>query len=308
MGVNTASGTEATWASYANAGTGLNCSTSMNPNAASDPNPVTKVGDNATAHIALENNSDQINQFATTDFPGDTVSQGIESATTLYIESDGVYNTDPFAAATTIAGVSYSGVKIPLNTKFPTTATKNQNTYPTARTLFNIYRSGSVKASVGGFLNWTCDGNTNFLKGEDNSTGANFDSELTNVIGTVFGFPRLTDTTPAPAIATPADGLAAPNNSCAAAFAVDTTMGSNTITVDGGGNFPVDIPNAGGLANGTSVTVTGTGIPAGTTVSSGSGTNTLTLSANASATSPVGGVKVVFGGVPAVTKVTDTQH
>jgi hypothetical protein len=268
---------------------------------------VTATGSNAGAHIALENNSDQVNQFAVGDFPGDSASQAIEAATTLYIESDGVYNTDSFAAATTIAGVGYSGVKIPLNGRSPTTATKIANTYPTARTLFNIYRTGTIRASAGGFINWTCDGNVNFTKGTDNSTGLNFDAEVTNAIGSVFGFPRLTDTSPAPATGTPADGQPAPNNTCAASLAVNTTSGSTSITLASGGSFPVDIPNAGGLANGTSVTVTGTGIPAGTTVSSGSGTTTLTLSAAATATSAAGGVSVVFGGVPAVTSVANPQ-
>jgi len=309
LGVNTNSGTEATWASYANSGVGStgNCSANMDKNAALDPNPVTAVGDNATAHIALENNSDQVDQFAVTDFPGDAVSQAIEASTTLYIESDGVYNTNPYAAATTIAGVGYSGLKVPLNGKLPTTPTKLQNTYPTARTLFNIYRTSTIRASAGGFLNWICDGNTNFNKGLDNTTGINFDTELTNAIGSVFGFPRLTDTTVAPANGTPADGLAAPNNSCAASLAVNTTSGSNTITLTAGGNFPPDIVNAGGLATGGSVTVTGTGIPAGTSVSSGTGTSTLTLSASATATSGVGGVTVVFGGVPSVTTVASPQ-
>ncbi len=65
MGVNTASGTEATFASYAESGvSGGGCASNMNTNAASDPNPVTATGTNATAHIALENNSDQIDQFA----------------------------------------------------------------------------------------------------------------------------------------------------------------------------------------------------------------------------------------------------
>ena len=310
LGVNTNSGTESTWASYANSGVGStgNCSANMDTDAASDPNPVTDTGSNTGAHIALENNSDQVDQFAVTDFPGDTVSQAIEAATTLYIESDGVYNTNPYAAATTIASVGYSGLKVPLNGKLPTTPTKLQNTYPTARTLFNIYRTGSIRASAGGFLNWICDGNTNFSKGLDNSTGTGFDSELTNTIGSVFGFPRLTDTSTAPTIGTPADGLAAPNNSCAASLAVNTTSGSNQITLNAGGNFAADIVNAGGLVGGGSVTVTGTGIPAGTTVSSGAGTSTLTLSNTASATSGTGGVTVVFGGVPAVTSVASTQN
>jgi hypothetical protein len=154
-------------------------------------------------------------------------------------------------------------------------------------------------------LNWVCDGNTNFSKNLDNSTGTNFDQELTNTIQTAFGFPRLTDTNPAPAISTPADGLAAPNNSCAASLPVNTTSGSNQITL-ASGNFPGDIVNAGGLVGGGSVTITGAGIPAGTTVSSGSGTSTLTLSQNATATAT--GVTAVFGGVPAVTSVASSQN
>ena len=65
-----------------------------------------------------------------------------------------------------------------------------------------------MRASTGGFLNWICDANTNFSKGLDNSTGLNFDSELTTAISTIFGFPRLTDESAAPAIGTPADNLA----------------------------------------------------------------------------------------------------
>ena len=62
------------------------------------------------AHIALENNSDQLDEFAIGDFPSpDYVDQAIEVATTLYIESNGVYNTNPYAAASTIDGTSYSG-------------------------------------------------------------------------------------------------------------------------------------------------------------------------------------------------------
>ena len=111
MGVNTASGTEATFTSYANSGASTGgCSSNMNTNAASDPNPVTDTGTNATPHVALENNSDQIDQFANGDFPSpDYVDQAIEVATTLYIESNGVYNTNPYAAASTINGTSYTG-------------------------------------------------------------------------------------------------------------------------------------------------------------------------------------------------------
>ncbi len=313
MGVNTASGTEATFTSYANSGASTGgCSSNMNTNAASDPNPVTDTGTNATPHVALENNSDQIDEFAIGDFPSpDYVDQAIEVATTLYIESNGVYNTNPYAAASTIDGTSYTGLKVNMNGVTPTTAHLLANQYPTARTLFNIYNTNTVRASTGGFLNWICDGNTNFTKGLDNTSGLNFDAELTTTISSVFGFPRLTDTSTEPAIATPADGQAAPGNSCAASLLVNTTSGSDQVTL-ASGTFPPDIVNAGGLAstytfNGSttqSVGVTNANFPAGTTVVSGAGTATLTLSNNATATGT--GVATVFAGVPAVTAVSSS--
>jgi hypothetical protein len=307
MGINTASGTEATFASYAESGvSGGGCASNMNTNDASDPNPVTDTGTNATPHVALENNSDQIDQFANGDFPSpDFVDQAIEVATTLYIESNGVYNTNPYAAASTINGVSYTGNKVGENGFSTTTGNLLTNHYPTARTLFNIFRTDTVRASAGGFLNWVCDANSNFSKGLDNTTGLNFDSELTTTIGSVFGFPRLTDQTAAPAIAVPADGQAAPNNSCAASLAVNTTSGSNQITL-ASGNFPIDIVNAGGLVGGGNVGITNANFPAGTTVVSGAGTSTLTLSNNATATGT--GVSTVFAGVPAVTAVASSQN
>ena len=317
MGVNTSSGTESTFALYANSGGGTtsgNCASNMNPNAALDPNPVTKTGSNATAHVALENDSDQIDQFAIGDFPSpDFVDQAIEVATTLYIESNGVFNTNPYSAAATINGTSYSGNKLEEDGSSTTTPNLLQNHYPTARTLFNIYRTDTIRASAAGFLNWICDSNTNFSKGLDNTSGLNFDGELTTVIGSVYGFPRLTDTTAAPAISTPADGQAAPNNSCAASLPVSSTSGSTSITLTGGGNFAADITNAGGLAGGNSslsgspndVGIVSADFPAGTFVVSGAGTSTLTLSQAATATGT--SESTVFTGVPAVTSVGSSQ-
>ena len=307
VGINTASGTEATYASYAESGVASGgCASSMNTNAANDPNPATAPSPN-TAHIALENNSDQLDQFATQDFPSpDFVDQAIEVATSLYIESNGVFNTNPYAAASTINGTSYSGNKVNENETATTTGNLLGNKYPTARTLFNIYRTDTIRASAGGFLNWVCDSNVNFSKGLDNSTGKNFDSELTTVITATFGFPRLNDATPAPAIATPADAISAPNNSCAASLPVTTSSGSNTITLTAGGNFPADIVNAGGLVGGGNVGVSDANFPAGTTVVSGAGTSTLTLSNSATATGT--GVASVFSGVPAVQTVASTQN
>jgi hypothetical protein len=308
MGVTMSSDVGSTFALYANSGGGTasgGCASGMNPNAASDPNPVTATGGNMGPHIALENDSDQIDEFAVTDFSSpDYVDQAIEAATTLYVESNGVFNTNPYSAAVTIDGTSYSGSK--LTEDGYSTAVPNllQNRYPTAITLFNVYRTDIVRASTAGFLNWICDANTNFTKGLDHSSGVNFDTELTNVISTVYGFPRLTDTSAAPAIATPADGQPAPNNSCAASLAVTSTSGSDTITLTAGGNFPVDIYNEGGLVGGANVGIVSANFPAGTYVVSGAGTSTLTLSADATAS---GSTATVFSGVPGVTSVGNTQ-
>jgi hypothetical protein len=307
MGINTASGVESTFASFAESGvSGGGCSSNMNTNDASDPNPVTATGTNGTPHIALQNNSDQVDEFAVGDFPSpDYVDQAIEAATTVYVESNGVINTNPYAGAVTIDGTSFSGTKVEENGTSPTTATLLQNTYPTAITLFNVFLTNTIRASTAGFLNWVCDGNTNFEKGLDNSTGLNFDAELSTLISTTYGFPRLTDESGSPAIITPADGVPAPNNTCAASLAVTSNSGSDTVTLTAGGNFPVDIYNAGDLVSGGNVGIASADFPSGTSVVSGAGTATLTLSQNATAS---GSAPTVFSGVPGVTSVASGQN
>ena len=306
MGINTAAGIESTFASFAESGvTGGGCSSNMNTNAASDPNPATATGTNSTQHIALQNNSDQVDEFAIGDFPSpDFVDQAVEASTTLLVESNGVVNTNPYAGAVTINGKSFGGTKVEENGTSPTTASILQNTYPTAITLFNVYLASSVRGSTAGFLNWVCDGETNFEKGLDNSTGQNFDSELATLISTTFGFPRLTDESVAPAISTPADAVPAPNNSCAASLSVTATSGTNTVTLTSGGNFPVDIASAGGLIGGGNVGFVSPDFPSGTTVVSGGGTSTLTLSKTATSS---GSAAATFTGVPGITTVANPQ-
>ncbi len=229
VGVNPNSGTQSTWASYAESGvSGGGCASNANTNAPSDPNSSTATGDNAGPHIALENNSSQISDFAAGDFPGDYASQAIEVATSLYFISNGVYTTNPYSASVSINGSQYSGSKLTLNGKSPSNPNVLNNLYPTSRTLFNIYRTGTVRASTAGFLNWLCDSQSSILKQKDNSTGVNFDTELNTIIGS-FGFIRLTDLS---AVATggntPLDGVSGGgiNTSCASGLNAGNSAGN----------------------------------------------------------------------------------
>jgi len=77
-----------------------------------------------------------------------------------------------------------------------------QNTFPTARTLYNIYRTDTVRASTADFLNWICDSNSAFNKSNDLNTGQNYNNEITAAVQTTYGFIRLNTLT------------ASPNNSC----------------------------------------------------------------------------------------------
>ena len=230
LGVNTGSGTEATFDLYAIAGVaGSRCASNVNPNDANDPNPATDPGLTGAPHVALENNVAQIVQFAVSDFPTDPADQAIELATSLYFESNGVYNTTPYAAAGTITNgstkIAYTADKLSMNEETPTVPNLLNNFYPTARTLFNIVSGNTVRASTAGLLNWICDANDDFTKGIDNSTGINFDTELQTLITGTFGFARLSDASVSPSNGgTPADNQPAPNTTCASGTNPDGTL------------------------------------------------------------------------------------
>ena len=229
MGVNTSSGTEATWASFANSGVaGGGCASNTNTNAATGPNPATAVGDNAGQHISLENNVSQVTDFGAADWPGDNAAQAVEAATTLYFISNGVYGSNPFAASGQVGGIGFSAVKTSVNGLSPTGPRVLNNLYATSRTLFNIYRTGTVRASTGGFLNWVCDSQSAITKQKDNNSGKTFDAELGNIIGS-FGFIRLSDTsTVASGGNTPADNVlgGGSNTDCASGLNGGATAGN----------------------------------------------------------------------------------
>lgn len=272
VGINSSSGTVATWASYANSGYATGNCNSTNE---TEINAANYVGTNPPANPpqALENNVSQVGDFARDDLPNDPADQAAEIATSLYFMSNGVYavNTPAITASITSAPANVSGSyvaqELDANNVAPGLTPDLQNKYPTARTLYNIYTTGGgtqatvVTASTADFLNWICDANngvtpalsTNpIVKQNDNETHVNFDTELGNIIGTQYGFTRLTDQTNELANnkLTPADGLTAPNGQCAAQAAgftttatqptatLTTTAGVTTVTLTGGATFP----------------------------------------------------------------------
>jgi len=311
IGVNPGSGTVATWFSFANSGASSGPCTGKpyNPNAASGPNPLTADGDPASPvnhEIALENNASQIGQFAATNWPNDPADQAVDIATSLYFQSYGYYNTIPNSATaqltpgtgTVPAGVptAYTVSLLNENGIAPSILHERTNTYPTARTLFNIYRTDTVKAAFAGFENWLCGTNTDatgVVKGTDQVQGNNYDSEITTTINGTFGFSRLTDNQAELASGvTPPDGVSAPNSTCDAQLPV--TENSTTTLTDAS---TVVTPFPAAIQPGWAVT--GSGIPSGDTVASVTGT-TLTLTTAATAT---GSVTVYFPGHPPVLAV-----
>ena len=279
--VNTGSGTESTFAGFV--ASGATCATT-------DINHSSLLCGGA---VVIENNVSQFGDCAAADFPASDATraadQAAEIASSLYFFSNGVFNTNVHAKTVTFSnGVTTAAHKIGDKTANPgsedgigvSNTTMLNNSYPTARTLYNIYRTDSVRASVAGFLDWICDGNNLFQKGTDLQTGQNFDSEVTSAIQSQFGtFIRLKDNT------------ASPNASCqliTVAPAVPdgvVTSGSSTVTSATGFQQPGQTPVVVGDL------VTGSGIPNPDYVSTVTA-NSLTLTAPATASS--GGETVTF--------------
>jgi hypothetical protein len=138
-------------------------------------------------------------------------------------------------------------------------------------TLFNIYRTDTIRASTAGFLNWLCDSNSAIQKGTDNVDGGNYDTDLTNIINGQYGLSRLTDTTPELAISsqTPADNVpgGGVNGTCEANLGVASiSAGNATITLSAPAPATVQSGWTVSVPPGSSVS-----IPSGDTMSSASG-------------------------------------
>ncbi len=331
IGVNQGSGTNATWSTFASSGVSnstCGASATYDATAASGQNPLVSQGFAGNTEIAVENNASQIGDLAAANWPNDPADQAVDIATSLYFISLGVYDTNTNAqqasltpgTGTVPGGVPTSYLATPMNENNvkPTVTNELSNTYPTSRTLFNIYLASSVRASTGGFLNWMCDTNPTqasgpnagqpspqpglVQKGRDIVSGGNFDDLITQAITGTYGFGRLTDATPEVPVVklTPSDGIANPNASCAAQLPSSTTVTGGSSTITAAAAIPPTVQVGWKVSTEIGDTV---GIPSGDTISSISG-NTITLVSPATGSGSANEI-VYFPGHPPVLGVTD---
>jgi len=337
IGVNGGSGTASTWNNFAKSSIGSgNCTSAptngvggnFNENAASGGNPQTSQGPTGNLEIALENDANQVGDFASADWgPTDPADQAVDIATSLYYMGNGAYLSNPNASVSSLevnAGLvpagdpsSFTEAQLTANGVTSTIVTERNNSFPAARTLWNVIRTDTVRASVGGFMDWMCDGgstgvsingstiNPMVTKGTDHIDGGNFDTDLTNIINGQFDYSRLTDTTgelPATSQVS-GNGVTNPNGLCEATQAIASggiTTSSATVTLGAAVpstiqvGWPVYVPAGYSIK-----------IPNGTTVSSISG-STITLSATpVSSTGSSAPPTLYFPGHPPVLAVHD---
>lgn len=339
LAVNQGSGTLNGFMNYAEGGIGSSPCASKSTydiNGAQGPNPNTPQGLSGNLEIALENNAAQVGDFANANWgPTDAADQAVDIATSLYFISFGVYNTNTIADQTSIEvnpGVvtggkptTFTASLIASNEDFANTGDNRSNTYAISRTLFNIYNGSNIRASVGGFLNWLCDGggasgtgtgavSPMQAKGPDRFTGANYDQDLTNIIVGKYGFSRLSDTTPElPITSQTVNGVVNPNGTCAAQAPISSFTSPNQIVMTSlpsqvAVGWTVEIPNGYNKTLGVTGSA-GNGFVGDTidTISAISG-NTITLtnswnSVSGSTSPPV----LYFPGHPPVTSVTSAS-
>jgi hypothetical protein len=320
IGVNAASGTASTFFNFAKSGIGSgNCTatSNFNENAASGANPQVSQGPApGNLEIALENDANQIGDFAAADWGAtDAADQAVDIATSLYFMGLGPFNTNPNAGVSSLevnpgvvtAGLPTSFTETPLfgNGVQPTIAHERNNSFPTSRTLFNIFRTDKVRASTGGFLNWMCDSNTAIAKGTNHVDGGNFDGDLTTIINGQYGFSRNTDSTPELTASQQltANGVTNPNGTCAATQTIAAggiTNGNATITVTAAVPSTVQV--------GWTVTIPAgfsSALPVSTTVASISGSTITLNNAPVAGTGSTAPSTLYFPGHPPVLAVTD---
>ena len=309
----------------------------VDQNAASGQDPLNNQGPAGTnfisnPEVSLENTPSQVGDFAYADWgtsisgSSDAADQAVDIDTSLYSMSLGAEKSNPNAEITSIennpsatsgncggAGepCTFTVNVMTANAHTAANASELNNTYPMARTLFNIYRTDTVRASTAGFLDWLCDSNTapatigestpsSIQKETDHVDGGNFDTDLNNIIQNQYDFIRLTDSTQEAANTTPTDNVSGGgvNASCDANLPIaasGVSAGSTTITMAAPVSstvqvgWPVDFGNGtslnfgspnsdGGPAYGTITNISGSTITVATAPqSSGSGSTPTTL-------------------------------
>jgi len=139
-------------------------------------------------HVIQENNAQQIRNVTNLETT-DPVARYNQINQSLYFMSFGVFQSTPFAASNASA-MQINGVDA-------TSLVISSGGIATVRTLYNIYRKSTLRASTAGFLNWVHmqDSNTAPTNhGTDAVTGKFYNKEITTAINTTFGFVQLFDT------------------------------------------------------------------------------------------------------------------
>ena len=336
VGQNTNHGAHCTQGS----GSGSPSGSDVNANAASGKDPLANVGPAGSnfvqnPEISVENAPSQIGDFAAADWASscsggscntDAADQAVDIATSLYSMSRGAFLSSTNDQTTSIesAGTgATNGVGTNPSTFTANVMTLNEvslkntlpitgGTYPTARTLFNIFRTDQVNASTGGFLNWMCDSNSAIQKGADRIIGGNLDTDLTNTIANTYKFVRLTDLSPENDVSkqTTADNVPGgdPNGTCTANLGISSVSSDGT-TITLNAPVPSTVQQGWTVNIPTGSTWASTGTPTIATI--GNGSNGLTTS-QFTLSSPLvagGGTSsppsVYFPGHPPVLGVSD---
>jgi len=173
--VNTGSGTESVWSSFAGCAT-----TNVKSYAATDD-------------LAQENDGPQMFDLAKADNPTDNIAQANQLAGTLYYVSEGVTLWQPYTLGNGALKLHTTGLinSTGLETAVPPTLASNRDLVLAVRPL-------TLRASMAGFVNWLCYRDSAAIAaptvatpqhGIDLTTGNNYGFEVYNTLTNTFKFP-----------------------------------------------------------------------------------------------------------------------
>ena len=258
IGINAGSGTASTWNNFAKSGgsSSVNCGSgpptdNFNANAAQGANPQSPQGESGNLEIAVENDNNQVGDFANADWgSSDGADQAVDIATSLSYMGNGAYRSNAnasIASVETSSPTSFVATQLDANNTGDVggvqTSDLRNNAFPTDRTLFNVIRTDTVRASTGGFINWMCDGGATLpingatispmvTKGTDHINGGNFDDDLTTIINNQYDYSRLTDTSQENPLSSEQtqNGVTNLNGTCEATQSIATSGTPPTVT------------------------------------------------------------------------------